>query len=328
MSLREEARWKDMMDSCYDQGHPSYSFNGRIGITVCNHWHVFENFLKDIGYMPGDNSYLDRELGTTEYNPLTTEWRKSRERMLKFHYKTLSLKQWAEELNLPIGTINTRIKRNLPVSQVLTTGKLYPKDLAGTRVGMLTVKHYVKTNGTLDMWFAKCDCGNEVVVASRILQTKKFRSCGCVHSKDVAICRNKLPYKGKLRGIQYWSKEYNVPVELIKKRIRAGLTVSQALGDSPLPVRITGTRELSFLTGIPESTLRHRKILNVNPSDLKSSFKLQTGKLYEYKGTYMTLEQWAVECNEKVSLLRNRIYAGWNLVDVLEIPSNFMERIK
>lgn len=325
---RELARWKDMMSSCYDETHPSYSFNGRIGITVCNHWHVFDNFIEDMSYMPGEYSYIDRELGSMQYNPLTTEWRKSRERLLTHDSLTLNLKAWANLLDLPVGTINTRIKRNLPIHQVLSKGKLYPKDLAGTRVGMLTIKHYTKTNGRLDMWFVKCDCGNTLTVASKILQTKKFRSCGCVHSKDVAVCPNKLPYLGILRGLQYWSKRYAVPIVLIKKRIRAGLTIEQALGIVPLPERITGTRELSFLTGISESTLRHRKKLNVNPSELKSPMKIQSARLFEYNGVFMSLDQWAIECNEKVSLLRSRLHAGWKLKDILEVPSNFMEKIK
>lgn len=317
-----------MIDSCYDKSHPDYHFNGRIGVIVCKRWHVFENFIADMGYMPGDNSYLDRELGSTEFNPLTTSWRLSRERILTYQDKSLNLKEWAELLEIPVGTINSRIKRNLPIHQVLVSGKIFRKDLTNTRIGMLTVKHFYKRNGEIELWIVKCDCGNILTLASKLIMTKKFRSCGCIHSKQVPVVVDKLFYDNKLRSLTYWSKVYTVEVEVIKQRLRSGLTIAQALGQAELPVKLKGVRELSYLTGIAEATIRNRKILNVSPKQLKSTTKLPVGKLFEYNGVTMTLEQWAIECKENVALLRNRLYAGWTLKDTLEIPSNFMDKIK
>lgn len=42
------ARWKRMMQACYDPFHLDYHANGEIGITIDPRWHSFENYEKDI----------------------------------------------------------------------------------------------------------------------------------------------------------------------------------------------------------------------------------------------------------------------------------------
>src|SRR3954454_24329771 len=41
-------RWKSMMDRCYRPKHVKYKFYGGKGVTVCNRWHDFWNFVEDI----------------------------------------------------------------------------------------------------------------------------------------------------------------------------------------------------------------------------------------------------------------------------------------
>lgn len=42
------ARWKRMLQACYDPLHVDYHANGAAGITVDPRWHNFENYEKDI----------------------------------------------------------------------------------------------------------------------------------------------------------------------------------------------------------------------------------------------------------------------------------------
>jgi len=42
------ARWKRMLQACYDPFHVDYHANGAAGITVETRWHSFENYEKDI----------------------------------------------------------------------------------------------------------------------------------------------------------------------------------------------------------------------------------------------------------------------------------------
>lgn len=42
------ARWKRMLQACYDPYHVDYHANGAQGIVVDKRWHSFENYQKDI----------------------------------------------------------------------------------------------------------------------------------------------------------------------------------------------------------------------------------------------------------------------------------------
>lgn len=39
--------WKNMINRCLNQNHPSYKWYGGRGITVCNEWVEYENFEND-----------------------------------------------------------------------------------------------------------------------------------------------------------------------------------------------------------------------------------------------------------------------------------------
>lgn len=57
-------------------------------------------------------------------------------------------------------------------------------DLTGKRYGKLTVLERVQTSKKTK-WKCKCDCGNEVVVASDNLRSGHSRSCGCLKLEEV-----------------------------------------------------------------------------------------------------------------------------------------------
>lgn len=42
------ARWKRMIQSCYDQYHLDYHANGEKGIVVADEWHSYENYQIDL----------------------------------------------------------------------------------------------------------------------------------------------------------------------------------------------------------------------------------------------------------------------------------------
>ena len=41
-------RWVNMLKRCYDKNNKSYKTYGQKGITVCNSWHMFSNYVRDI----------------------------------------------------------------------------------------------------------------------------------------------------------------------------------------------------------------------------------------------------------------------------------------
>src|SRR6266853_3021648 len=52
--------WCGMRQRCRNQEHPSFEVYGGRGITVCDRWNLFENFLSDMGRRPSSKHTLDR----------------------------------------------------------------------------------------------------------------------------------------------------------------------------------------------------------------------------------------------------------------------------
>lgn len=60
-----------------------------------------------------------------------------------------------------------------------------PIDLTEKRFGRLLVinreKNYINSSGrTIIKWLCRCDCGNEVIVATGELKSGDTKSCGCL----------------------------------------------------------------------------------------------------------------------------------------------------
>lgn len=59
-------------------------------------------------------------------------------------------------------------------------------DLSGQRFGRLTVIKRVGTKGGSALWLCQCDCGGTTKVNARSLNSNNTKSCGCIHSEQLA----------------------------------------------------------------------------------------------------------------------------------------------
>lgn len=70
--------WRGIKKRCKLPSHPSYKWYGAKGITYCERWEKFENFLEDMGERP-KGLQIDRIDTTGNYNKENCRWVTSKE---------------------------------------------------------------------------------------------------------------------------------------------------------------------------------------------------------------------------------------------------------
>lgn len=119
--------WALMLKRCRSQGRPDYARYGGRGITVCERWSRFENFLADMGERPAGKT-LDRIDNHGNYEPGNCRWATASEQCrntrrnnnLTLNGVTRCATEWAELTGLPVSTIKVRKRHGWPDVDALT----------------------------------------------------------------------------------------------------------------------------------------------------------------------------------------------------------------
>jgi hypothetical protein len=111
--------WNHMMSRCYRPRDGRWKEYGGRGIIVCDRWHIFENFWKDMKEGYSENLTLDRINNDGDYIKENCRWATQKEQCrnkrntLKVDYqgKKRVLKELCEEKGLPYHRVYLRLFR-------------------------------------------------------------------------------------------------------------------------------------------------------------------------------------------------------------------------
>lgn len=122
------AIWRGMLARCSNPKSKDFPRYGGRGITVCDRWLQFANFVADMGERP-DGMTLERRDGAKGYSPDNCTWatpkqqaRNRRNNVAVSHNGvTATVAEWAERTGLERKTLEYRIRAGWPAERALTT---------------------------------------------------------------------------------------------------------------------------------------------------------------------------------------------------------------
>ena len=119
--------WTAMRQRCLNPKNMNYHRYGGRGITVCDRWADFQNFIDDMGERP-EGLQLERIDNNQGYEPGNCRWAtrseqvRNREcnRTLEWRGKSQTMVEWAEELGMSSRTLAARLRDGWTVERALS----------------------------------------------------------------------------------------------------------------------------------------------------------------------------------------------------------------
>jgi hypothetical protein len=114
--------WKAMLGRCTNSNDKDFARYGGRGITICENWLDFANFVKDMGLRPSKLYSIDRVDNDKGYNKENCRWatlieqafNKSTTVKVMFNDQQLSLKEACRLSGISYHTARSRIKAGKP----------------------------------------------------------------------------------------------------------------------------------------------------------------------------------------------------------------------
>jgi len=120
--------WISMVGRCTIKGYVGYEVYGGAGITVCERWLVFENFLADMGERSSRSMTIDRIDNSLGYEPNNCRWATKRQQtinrtitvMVEYDGVKVALCDLAVRFGMKVATVKSRMKSGWSLQKSLT----------------------------------------------------------------------------------------------------------------------------------------------------------------------------------------------------------------
>lgn len=181
--------WRSMRDRCRNPRFKQWADYGERGITVCERWDSYANFIADMGERPPGH-VIDRIDNDGNYEPANCRWASKKEsqrnqRITRWviiegaKYRAADL---ADIANIKTDTIVSRAGEGLSYAEVISTKAR--KDIGGLALGG-------RANGERQRARTHCKRGHEFDPVNTYLDNKGNRQCRACHRIKVLRQRAK-----------------------------------------------------------------------------------------------------------------------------------------
>lgn len=121
--------WQAMNQRCSNPKNPEYKNYGARGITVCERWQSFDNFLADMGKRPSPDLSLERERNNDGYSSTNCKWATKAEQsnnrraqhLVEFDGREQTVTRWENELGMKRGRLSNRLFAGWSIERAITT---------------------------------------------------------------------------------------------------------------------------------------------------------------------------------------------------------------
>lgn len=111
--------WKNMLTRCFNPKNSQFHDYGGRGITACDSWRKFKNFLRDMGEKPDKTYQLERVDNNAGYNKDNCIWatvavqcvNRRNNHKITFRGETLTISQWSVKTGLSTSLLYDRINK-------------------------------------------------------------------------------------------------------------------------------------------------------------------------------------------------------------------------
>lgn len=205
-------------------------------------------------------------------------------------------------------------------------------DLCGKRFGRLLVveKTSKRDHAGGIMWLCKCKCGNYTYVSSHSLKTGHCKSCGCY---KIDVNRNQASTLFTKHGMRY-TRLYNIWCSMKRRCFSPIASCYKNYGGRGITMCEEWNNDfMNFYTWAIENGYQDK--LTIDRIDVNGNYcpencrwltwseqanNKTNNHFVVYNNKRMTIKQLSVETGVKYSLLRSRIYKGWNIYDAINKP--------